>query len=56
MYGLKCKYDKDGYRSKHKSRLCFRGDLQKTEQDIDIATPTICCDKKVAPPTIAVII
>jgi hypothetical protein len=35
---FKYKFDTDGYLIKFKARLCVRGDLQSTEQDIYAAT------------------
>ena len=40
-WGFKYKLDDAGYLIKHKVRLCVRGDLQKTKQDITAATLAI---------------
>ena len=41
VWVFKYKFDNNGYLLKHKSRLCVRGDLQKTEQDTAAATLAI---------------
>ena len=38
---FKYKFDEKGYLVKHKARLCARGDLQQTEQDVYAATLAI---------------
>ena len=38
---FKYKFDNEGYLIKHKARLCARGDLQQTEQDVYAATLAI---------------
>ena len=38
---FKYKFDNEGYLVKHKARLCARGDLQQTEQDVYAATLAI---------------
>ncbi len=35
---FKYKFDTDGYLVKFKARMCVRGDLQSTEQDMDATT------------------
>jgi hypothetical protein len=34
MWVFPYKFDEDGYPAKHKARLCARGDLQTTIQDM----------------------
>lgn len=38
---FKYKFDNEGYLIKHKARLCVRGDLQRTDQDVYAATLAI---------------
>ena len=38
---FKYKFDNEGYLLKHKARLCARGDLQQTSQDVYAATLAI---------------